>query len=795
MTNNSFHDFRSSTVSWTQQGAPMQHATDEEVVPEADEPPDDTLTFARSGNQFRRTVVRKISDHHESLLTKALHQPEDDVDRDHYSPPRRRSMTSNVSVASTVDLVSDVSGVTSPSRSNTPSPPPPVFSLGRLNADMFRSAPKATLPQDSAIAPPTAAHAAATAATAPSSKPKDGGVDFLAKKRCISFACGANKSAPQPSLAPRQSPPAQPAAPVVPGRRPCIKFACPTKLDVKAASPKIKSAHGPPPKSPHSPRLVRVPTSPSVRKHRSSSSSRPRSHRSSTPRPTPQSPCTPRSKQYLQAGPDDLDRDSSRFHEFATDEPQEEQWIRDHYKLTGKRITVNDTLRKELEIRRLGKEVEEEEEEEEEALEEAGDDANLSGDGDDDNDDEDGDDEDDEDDDEDVGQDDDFADSFDAADDVSVYGSGDDGSDGYHTDNEVGFAESDDDDDAEDFQLWNPGQGSVLCLPADLPASRRPSMGAGRLDSTSSSDVDKSQKKPTRRIKIRPGTPELPDSTDFVCGTLDEDRALEDAYISCVAARRREKLHVIPQDIDPSFPTSEPDDDDEDEDERRQSVAHDSDDQLWIHGNMEDINHDRVARERRAKHHPSPRRHRSPPPKRARSPAPLRIRSPPPKIKLGGRSPQCLFGRQSPRQLLSPPLHTGTTIRSPPASLVQTGVQMQRGMNTLAFRPGPTQTKSLPRAAALFPPHLKAHRRSKHAHASQKGHMRGAIDIVKGLEQKRQRRKEKEREKYFQKHCNMARKGQIHEKRPQPGKGAERMREIGLLMANKRAPAGFVLSV
>lgn len=121
---------------------------------------------------------------------------------------------------------------------------------------------------------------------------------------------------------------------------------------------------------------------------------------------------------------------------------------------------------------------------------------------------------------------------------------------------------------------------------------------------------------------------------------------------------------------------------------------------------------------------------------------------------------------------------------------------MQGGMNTLAFRPGPTQTKSLPRAAALFPPHLKAHRRAKHAHTSHKGHMRGAIDIVKGLEQKRQRRKEKEREKYVQKHCNMARKGQIHEKRPVPGKGAERMREIGLLMAtNKRAPAGFVLSV
>ncbi|KAJ1335507.1 DUF2457 domain-containing protein [Microdochium nivale] len=784
MTNNPIHDFRSSNVSWSQPSTPMQHAADDEVVPEADEPPDNNFTFTKSHSQFRRTVVRKTSDHHESLLTKALHQSEDEVDHDAYSPPRRRSMTS---VASTAELVSDVSGVTSPSRSNTPSPPPPVFSLGLLNADMFRSAPKVTLPRETSDAPPNAAHAVTV--TAPSSKPKDVSVDLLAKKRCISFACGASKTAPQPTPAARQSPPKQPATEEKAVKRPCIKFACPTKIDVQAVSPKVNIPHGPP-KSPRSPRLARVPTSPSIHKQRSSSTSRPRSHRSSTPRPTPQSPRTPRSKLYLQADPGDLDRDSSRFHEFATDEPQEEEWIRNHYKVTGKRITVNDTLLKELEIRRLGKEVEEEEEEEEEALEEQDEeDANLSGDEDEDNDE----------DDEDAEQEDDFADSFDANDDVSVNGSGDDLSDGYHTDNEVGFAESDDDDDAEDFQLWNPGQGSVLRISAELPILRRSSSGAKRVDSTSSSDAEKSQKKPgrdgSRRIKIRPGTPELPDSTDFVCGTLDEDRALEDAYISCVAARRREKLHVIPQDIDPSFPTSEPDDDD-DGDETHQSIVHDSDDHLWLHGNMEDINHDRGnIRERRAKHHASPRRNRSPPPKRARSPAPQRIRSPLPKIKLGGRSPQCLFGRQSPRQLLSPPLHTGTTIRSPPASLVQNGAHMQRSMNTLAFRPGPTQTKSLPRAAALFPLHLKAQRRSKLTHASQKGHVRGAIDIVKGLEQKRQRRREKEREKYFQKHCDMARKGQIHEKRPQPGKGAERMREIGLLMANKRVPAGFVLSV
>lgn len=58
------------------------------------------------------------------------------------------------------------------------------------------------------------------------------------------------------------------------------------------------------------------------------------------------------------------------------------------------------------------------------------------------------------------------------------------------------------------------------------------------------------------------------------------------------------------------------------------------------------------------------------------------------------------------------------------------------------------------------------------------GHVRGAIDIVKGLEQKRQRRKEK----FYQKHFN--RKNKV-ERKPEPGKGAERMERIGLLLSGK----------
>ncbi|KAF3770542.1 hypothetical protein M406DRAFT_320428 [Cryphonectria parasitica EP155] len=66
-------------------------------------------------------------------------------------------------------------------------------------------------------------------------------------------------------------------------------------------------------------------------------------------------------------------------------------------------------------------------------------------------------------------------------------------------------------------------------------------------------------------------------------------------------------------------------------------------------------------------------------------------------------------------------------------------------------------------------------------------HKRGAIDIVKGLEQKRQRRKEK----FYQKYCHRARKGQIPEKRAKAGEGAERMREL----AGKMGQGNYVISI
>ncbi|KAI1333698.1 hypothetical protein F5Y15DRAFT_337796 [Xylariaceae sp. FL0016] len=765
MTSHPVHDSTTSNVlAWSSQAAHLQHAPEDEAVADADEPPDPCLLAGPlKYQQFKRSAVRKAADRSESLLTKALHHTEEDLLKLQLQafPSRRRSMNSSISLASTADLTSDT-GLTSPARTNTPSPPPPVIPLARLNTELFGVKPKPTRTSDSlkelvSIRP---------VVDNTNDKPRDLAAEALAKKRCISFACGPKPDAKNPTSSPQPSG-SKPVTEEKPQRRTCIKFACPAKPSERMASPVREETQDASSKVQGYPSRPKPGSPAASRKFRSPSANRGRSHRSLTPRPSGQSPSAIRNK-YLVANSNDLSSECARFHEFASDEPQEEDWIRRNDTGFGRRLTINDTLKKENEIRRLGKEAEEEalEEEEEEEDEQDGSDV--------------------EEDEDDTGLQDDLelgnTEDEEGLDNYSGYGSDDDDdenvSDGYNTDNEVGFADSDDEDD-----WWTPGHGTSAHLSDNTPIQRRPSrpcLNGIRSDSSSdaSSAISRTREK-TRRIKVQPGTPELPDSTDFVCGTLDEDRALEDAYISCIEARRREKLHLIPQDIDPSFPTSEP------EDEDLKSQQHDSEDQIWVHGEMEDLHHTRDQESDRRKKRAgqiSPKRYHSPPPKRHHSPPP----------KGRGRSPKRLFDRHSPRRPLSPPPRNRPT-QSPPGSLVKDESRGDHQFKTLAFRPGPTHTKSLPRAPAIFPQHLKSHRRGG-KHATNGGHVRGAIDIVKGLEQKRQRRKEKFKEKYLKKHNDKARKGQLPQ-RPEPGKGAQRMQQIGLLSAGKLGPDQFVLSI
>ncbi|TVY73256.1 hypothetical protein LSUE1_G007834 [Lachnellula suecica] len=761
-------NWRSQTVAAST--APV--IADEDLAADVDEPPEHRSSHEQAG--FHKSAVGAQIVRKESLLTQGLlknpeNEPKPAV-RVTTDLSRRRSMMSNASMASTAELTSD-GGLTSPARTSTPSPPPP--SAMYANFAPYSIGTKPLQPPVSVgtnVVIKDEAHAAEFLSISPKARPPPPPPAAL-KKRTISFQCGAAKKAtaqPNPAPAPAVVAPT-PVTSTEPPKRQCkIKFACGMKpSETRAATPRTGVTSNPtiaePPRSSTS-----RPSSIPRKSPRATPQSSPRPHRdsSSTIRKASKSPVAVRAKpkHFFSADEKTLkSSEATRFHEFASEDIQEDDWIRQDTENPKAKLTINDTLKMENSIRQLGNEVEEEALEEDEEEEE--DDVNSS--------DEDNNDDDDEEDDDD-----------------SLDGS-DDGSDGNETDNEEGFADSDEESDAEgEFAFWTPGR-NVAHQRGDAStyrASVHRAASASSIDSLShveSAMGPRGARKPRRRpIKIRPGTPELPDSTDFVCGTLDEDRPIENAYISCMEARKNAKHKQTPQDIDPSFPTSDLDDEEDDEDLVQGSK--DSDEHVWIHGKFEESDNEQYARRRsttsrRKSPLHSPRRlHSPPPPRRLHSPPPptRRSHSPPrPKQRLRSPPPRKLFGH-SPKRMRSPP--PTRALRSPPGSPTMQGSQAVN-FAILAQRPGLTHTKSLPRAPNAFGRQYKASRieaaNGNDGSDTADGHVRGAIDIVKGLERKRQRRKEK-----F--HCKNGRKHHA-ERKPQPGKGAERMRELGLLMAGK----------
>lgn len=704
----------------------VTHASEE--YEEADEPPECRFKHQLGPEKFQKTAIRRPNEN-SSLLTKAIMGTSDDDSQTHHrghevprpilsSPQRRRSLVSNISLASTADLTSDT-GLTSPSRPNTPSPPLPEMSMLRLDGNISTDPKHVSL---------------LGAAVRLQSQPQPHPAAEAPRKRSIQFACGGKPLLQEVAL--RAEPMVKaPSAQEAP-RRPCIKFACPARPASTQNTPPRRidsnigeATHSAKPESPSTPKRTSV-LAPVT----------------STDLSTPRRPSIFRPK-FLRADSKDLVADGCHFHQFASGIPREDDWIRQQSPVSRKKLTINDTLTRENQIRRLAAEAEEEAEEEEEL-----------------NADEDVDAVDDEDDLDAELDDEDEVEDDDDEDDDEDYGD----SDGYRTDEETGFADSDD-DEVDDMALWAPSQKSVAHISSSRPG-RRLSIH-DQSDSSIATQTSHPTRQRPRRIKRRDDTPDLPDSTDFVCGTLDEDRPLEEAYMSCLAARRNEKLRVIPQDFDPSFPASEPEEDNEGE--IFNPVHHESDDEDdWLHGQMDDIHHEIDRSRRRRKSNISP--------KRFRSPLPKRHHSPPPKNR--GRSPKPLFDRHSPRKAKSPGRArkpVTTPLGSPRCGQVKF---------SLAGRPGLTHTKSLPRAGAIFL--LKQSRQQRATH-DKDVHIRGAIDIVKGLESKRARRKEK----FVQKYCNRARRGQLPERRAMPGRGAERMKELGLLMAGKKDQGNYILSV
>jgi Protein of unknown function (DUF2457) len=481
--------------------------------------------------------------------------------------------------------------------------------------------------------------------------------------------------------------------------------------------------------------------------------------------------------------PSSIPRSPPTFHEFASPQDETDTWVYESREHTEK-LTLKDCMKKENAIRQLGEEAEEEAEQEEREQEEL--DLHQTEDG----------------------HEDDFAPSDESDDSEESESDG-----GNESDDEGGFADSDEESEAgSDYRFWAPSTAGTATGIEHFNISHFSVRNRSRASSLESaahsgsplaSQIGRSFSK-RRAIKgprMRPGTPELPDSTDFVCGTLDEDRPLEAAYIACREQKKRERHITIPQDIDPSFPTTDPEDEDDEDEEEEPSLI--GGDPMWLKDQFTEFDQEHRGR-------PKSGLSKSPAPSLPKqdflAPRPvttrrLTPRSPPPPKRSNFRSPppRKLFGN-SPNRLRPSPPHM--RLRSPPASPTNVAPGSRMVAN-LAQRPilrqGPgVRTSSLPRTPNPFfrnfnvgSPSISNVASGAVTPATEETmradyHVRGPVDIVMGLEKKRQKRKEK----FWRQHCRKAAKEHA-EKKPLKGRGAERMKELGLECAERNRGYGI----
>lgn len=739
-------------------------SSEDDMLADVDEPPDLQRTPRPSALKLHDSFKGAFEKHaprsqrQTSLLSTALHSTETSPIDDDDDVPRGMSCISTWSnnSISTAELTSD-GGVTSPgTRTSTPSPPlPPVSSHNMLPISTKPLERTVTVVRyDGENAVPVLQDPIVPIVS--ENKVEAG----LGRKRCITFACGGKKEAKTEPQAAKTVP--EPKQSEEPPKRPCtIKFACPTKISIDApAKPRVIRAASPAP-----PPRQRNSSKASLKAHRGSDST--------IRNPSPVSVRRPRTSdrsRRLSSNSDLARTEAFRFHEFASSEEEVEEWTQEST-CHRRPLTIKDTLIIENNLRQLGEEAEEEaldDEEEDDVLED------------------DDDDEMDEDDDEDV-EDDDAEEEEEAEDSGAADVSSDEG---FQTDNEEGFAVSDDDSDAgSDYNWWTPGRSTAATSIEHLDHIR-PSSGRRSISESSVGSVEsehrfipeiKMKRRKSRPVNIRVPSPELPDSTDFVCGTLDEDRPLEQAYLSVLERRRQARHKTTPQDVDPTFPTSDPELDEEDEDSEPDHLASESD-HLMVHGQMDALNGDLRGRRKAL----STRRSPAQSPKRLRSPAPIKRtvhRSPPPR-KLFGHSPKRMRSPAPGRLKSPPPTRRGSSFVVEPTKRTVMSIQFAG----LAERPVPTMTSSLPRTPVTQkPPEIDYDDED----TPNEFPVRRAIDIKVGLERKRQRRKEQLYKKMQKQKCHK-------DKRPAPGKGAERMREVGLGLAahkGKVAAAGFAFDV
>ena len=730
---------------------------DDELTSDLDEPPDKGIHFAKLKTSSVHNLNEGIGhgriasptltcEKKESLLTQAL-----------LSSPELHPMSDTEAPVLTSD-----GGLTSPTRTTSPSPPWP-----KAHTSLRLSIPKEHQYQDPDQVSKTAQNAHGENKDQPHETSVEAG---LGRKRCITFACGRQSSTQKSndSSVKAQATTKHPAQSSNPPKRPCmLKFACPMKPPRNDAPKKETRGKSPSPiknvRSVTGTEPVNKLPGTSARTYGDSDTTIKQGLSPNTPLPAPSLQSR---KGRIFNRVDFQKSEATRFHEFACNFTTEDEWTNEQTAYRQK-ITVNDTLRKENAIRKLAEEAEEEaldEEDEEEFVDDDDENDSLRGD----------------------------------------FGrqSSDDGNE---TDDEEGFADSDDEsDNNSDYQFWTPGITTAATSTDHLDhirPSKHEVVSETSIDSPSTSGKDDNDHIPapshSKTLRLRPGTPDLPDSSDFVVGTVDEDRPLEEAYMSCLEQRRRSKHSPIPQDIDPSFPRSEPepeaenDEDGEDNESGENDVNRVDDTHEWVMGSQ-------LAAEDGDSHPPA----NSSGSNKAIKPltlSPKRVSSPPPKGVATHRSPlpRRLFGHCTHRLRSPPPTHR--KFHSPPSSRrpslngspAKTGVVI--AVPHLAQRPNLTHTTSLPRTPNPFwGQHRRSHYRSPGSPTSGTSsksmsmnqnhtdmHSRGPIDIVQGLESKRQRRKDK----FWRQQCRAG--GKEKHRRCQPGKGAERMRELGLEMADR----------
>ena len=746
---------------------------DEEYTAESDEPPEeDSATGSATprtthglDGPYRFARVRPpCPDGKTSLLSAALAPKFEGLGTRPGREASNASSASYTSTTSTMDLTSD-GGFTSPARTNTPSPPPPVTVY---LVPLSQSKGSATGPGPQVRGGGPGAELALNEAFGNARCRESTSKDITERKPSIKFVCGRNEPLPCGSskhVAPLSSVNGSKGEDT-PKAPPALRFVCPFKAGDQHRRPADSAgAHGD-----ATPQLGQWDRS----RH---SNSRPSCRAFGQAEPATSTLSTSCStaagiKRDRSAGV--TRSEAGRFFAFASSQEEDEDWMIER-PAPERRLTVDDTLKKERNIRRIGEEADEEVRQEEEENSCDNPDNDDEGDGDDDQGDEDND-----------------EDGTDSEDDVEEASDG-----GDESDDEQGFASSDDEADAgSDYSFWTFRRSTAATSPEHTNPSRRLSVGQDHAHSFGNSWSDDAvsptadaraadgQQQPRRRTPMGSGTPTLPDSTDFVCGTLDEDRPIEDAFASRVAERKRSCHHIIPQDIDPGFPPSDLDEDDEDDEdddsgEGDEVPARTAAGRRGLHGQAEGICNKTASGIRKP---PSlPRRMHSPaPPRRGRM-----ARSPPPR-RAAHRSPR------RPRLTVEVP-RAPSQQSSRPSSAAASPKDRRHISIDEAARAALTRTKSLPHApnafyqqgAAVGGPTAHDGRGSRTSSPARRKHRpqthrRGAIDIVSGLEKKRQR----QREKAWLKYCHRAAKGK--DRKPPTRGGAERMRELGPVMGGKQ---------